>query len=188
MSDVSTDRHDVTQVEASILRVDGAAIARVASAGDDVVVVIELGGGSTERIEALLPHLRLAAYVRVDASEVALARRRADLASRWPRARLLMVNADYRRAFELPPLPRARRIALLPGATIGDLQPDTAAAFLGRVRGLVGGGGRIVVGVDLGRGNDFVGLAARADLTPLGTWTDAASRVGVFVFATPSGL
>lgn len=143
------DEYYVTRAESEALGTHGARIGEVAAGGSGAVVVIEPGCGTATKVEALIPHLPLAAYVGVDVAGDALRRGVDRLRTRWPRVQVHAVHADYHHPFHLPPLPRGRRVVFFPGSTIGNFDPAGATAFLASLRGLAGERGRVVVGVDL---------------------------------------
>jgi L-histidine Nalpha-methyltransferase len=92
---------------------------------------------------------RPAAYVPIDVSREQLARVSAELQAEYPDVKVLPVAADYTRWLTLPAMPEgARRLAFFPGSTMGNFHPAEAAAFLRRIRDLVGERGALVVGVD----------------------------------------
>jgi dimethylhistidine N-methyltransferase len=143
------DEYYLTRAEAEILEVHGASVAALAAGGAGAVVLVEPGCGSGAKAGALLRHLPARAYVGVDVSTEALHRGAARLAADFPGVQILPVEADYHHPFSLPALPPGRRIGFFPGSTIGNFDPEDAAAFLGGLRGLLGADGRLVVGVDL---------------------------------------
>ncbi|MGE0161311.1 MAG: L-histidine N(alpha)-methyltransferase [Gemmatimonadales bacterium] len=112
--------------------------------------LIDLGSGAADKTRLLLAALdRPAAYVPVDISGDQLAGVAASVALAHPEVEVRPVRADYSRTFDLPNLPRdARRIVYFPGSTIGNFHPVEAAAFLDRLRRMVGPRGAILLGVD----------------------------------------
>ncbi|GJE01001.1 L-histidine N(alpha)-methyltransferase [Methylobacterium isbiliense] len=137
-----------TRTEFGILERDGPAIAAEVAPGS---ALVELGSGSTQKVRRLLPHLRdLAAYVPVDVSEEFLRSEAEDLRADFPHLRVEPVAADFTQPFALPEdlagLPRA---GFFPGSTIGNFEPQAAAALLRHVAATFGAGARLIVGVDL---------------------------------------
>ena len=140
------DEYYLTRSELAILRAHAGDIAERAGAG---CALVEYGSGAGIKIRLLLDALeRPSAYVPIDISGEQLARVSAELAAEYPNVAIRPVCADYTSHFRVPPLDGAKRIAFFPGSTIGNFHPAEAAAFLRRVRGLVGREGALVLGVD----------------------------------------
>lgn len=138
----------LTRSELTILRECVGDIAK--RAGPDCAV-IEYGSGAGIKVRLLLDALESPrAYVPVDISREQLQEVAYDLSEEYPQITVAPVCADYTQRFELPDLPHAtrRRVAFFPGSTIGNFHPAEAAAFLSRVRQLVGPGGALILGVD----------------------------------------
>ena len=140
--------------------------------------VIEFGSGASQKVRILLHALdRPAAYVPVDISREHLRDAATSLAEDFPSVPVIAVCADYTRAFPLPPLPGAKgkRVGFFPGSTIGNFEPDAAAAFLGNYARVLGPGGEMLIGVDLKKDaeildaayNDRAGVTAAFNLNLL---------------------
>jgi len=139
--------------------------------------LIEYGSGAGVKARYLLDALeRPVAYVPVDISREQLLEVARERADQYPGLRILPVCADYTTAFELPPLPPGvRRVAFFPGSSIGNFHPAEAAAFLHRVRHVVGGSGGLILGVDRRKDprlldaayNDSAGVTAAFNLNLL---------------------
>jgi dimethylhistidine N-methyltransferase len=136
-----------TRTEIAILREYGSAMAE--RLGRDALLV-ELGSGSSLKIRVLLEALRPAVYMPVDISREHLLQSAQALAERFPELQVHAVCADYSVPFELPvddhDHPRA---AFFPGSSVGNFEPADAERFLRRVGNMLGGGGRLLIGVDL---------------------------------------
>lgn len=142
-----TDAYYPTRTEISILRERSAQIA--AGAGTRLTV-IEPGAGDMRKVRLLLNELRPAAYIPIDVSEEQLIEEALALALGHPWLPVKALVGDFTKADLRPHLPgRPARLLFFPGSTIGNLDPDDAAAFLRRVRDLVGDDGKALVGVDL---------------------------------------
>jgi len=138
---------------------------------------VELGSGSSLKIQILLSALAPAVYVPVDISRDHLLASAQALAERFPALTIHAVCADYSAPFDLP-LRRDRhtRAAFFPGSSIGNFEPGSAAALLGRVGAMLGEGGRLLIGVDLVKDrarleaayNDAAGVTAEFNLNLLG--------------------
>ncbi len=136
-----------TRTEIGILREHGAAMAELIGKGR---VLIELGSGSSLKIQILLAALGPAVYVPVDISKDHLLASASTLAERFPWLSIRAVCADYSGPFDLPLEPDwDARAAFFPGSSIGNFEPAQAQALLERVGEVLGPGGRLLIGVDL---------------------------------------
>lgn len=136
-----------TRTEIGILTDHGAAMARRIGMGQ---VLVELGSGSSLKIQTLLAALKPAVYVPVDISKEHLLASAQALAERFPTLRIHAVCADYSGDFQLPQDPDwGARAAFFPGSSIGNFEPGAAVGLLERVRAILGEGGRLLIGVDL---------------------------------------
>lgn len=136
-----------TRTEQAILARHADELAAHAGAG---CALIEYGSGEGVKARFLLDRLeRPVAYVPVDLSGEQLLAVSRERACQYPGLAILPVCADYTTAFELPTLPPgARPVAFFPGSTIGNFHPAEAAAFLRRIRHVVGRAGGLILGVD----------------------------------------
>jgi dimethylhistidine N-methyltransferase len=136
-----------TRTEIGILRDHGSEMAD--RLGRDNVL-IELGSGSSLKIQTLLAALQPSVYLPVDISKEHLLESANALAERFPALAIRAACADYSAPFKLPLEPDWRDLAaFFPGSSIGNFDPDDARQLLGRVAGLLGPGGRLLIGVDL---------------------------------------
>lgn len=136
-----------TRTEIGILERHGGEMAE--RLGRDALLV-ELGSGSSRKIRVLLEALEPAVYVPVDISKEHLLASATDLARSFPALEVHATCADYSAPFELPvDDPQRTRVAFFPGSSIGNFDPDDARGFLERVGGVVGTGGKLLIGVDL---------------------------------------
>jgi dimethylhistidine N-methyltransferase len=135
------------RAELEILRRRGPAIAKLMGPR---VALIDLGSGAGDKSRVLLSALEApAAYVPVDIAGEQLARLAKQIRTAHPAVDVRPVPADYSHPFAVPPLPRdARRVAYFPGSTIGNFHEVEAAAFLDRLRRMVGPEGGILLGAD----------------------------------------
>jgi dimethylhistidine N-methyltransferase len=136
-----------TRAEAALLTANAGSIAAFAGAG---VNLVEFGSGSSVKTRILLDALDdVASYVPIDISGEHLKAAAAGIAADYAFP-VIPVHADYTAAFELPAaVPAGPRVGFFPGSTIGNFDPDAAAAFLARARRLLGPGARFLVGADL---------------------------------------
>ncbi|MCG6984573.1 MAG: L-histidine N(alpha)-methyltransferase [Thiocapsa sp.] len=136
-----------TRTEIGILREYGSEMAD--RLGRDNVL-IELGSGSSLKIQILLAALRPRTYLPVDISREHLLESAYALAERFPGLAIRAACADYSAPFRLPLEPDWTDLAaFFPGSSIGNFDPDDARLLLRRVAGLLGAGGRLLIGVDL---------------------------------------
>ncbi len=137
----------LTRAELEILNARAGEIAKLAGPR---VALLEYGSGAGVKIRLLLDALKApAAYVPIDISREQLDRVARELAAEYPNVAVRPLHADYTLPHAVPDLPvRSRRVAFFPGSTIGNFHPMEAAAFLGRVRRVVGKDGALILGVD----------------------------------------
>lgn len=140
-----------TRTEIALLHSAGADIARRVGAG---ACVVEFGCGSMRKTRLLLAALaKPAAYVAIDVAREPLLLGARRLAALYPELAVVPLEADFTRPLALPPECTATAgqpvLGFFPGSTIGNMRPDEARAFLRRAGRVVGGGGRLLVGVDL---------------------------------------
>lgn len=162
-----------TRTEIGILRDHGAEMARLLGAES---LLIELGSGSSLKIQVLLEALRPAVYMPVDISGEHLLRSAESLAETFPGLEIHAVCADYSSAFSLPVEDHEHpRAAFFPGSSIGNFEPEDAEQLLRRVTTLLEPGGRLLIGVDLVKDrarieaayNDAAGVTADFNLNLL---------------------
>jgi dimethylhistidine N-methyltransferase len=139
-------------------------------------VLVELGSGSSHKIQILLAALAPAVYVPVDISREHLLASAEALARRFPGLRIEAVCADYSGPFTLPlDATWGRPAAFFPGSSIGNFEPAAAVQLLSRVAAVLGEGGRLLIGVDLVKDlavleaayNDAQGVTAEFNLNLL---------------------
>jgi dimethylhistidine N-methyltransferase len=136
-----------TRTEIGILEAHGDEMAERIGRGN---VLIELGSGSSLKIQVLLAALRPAIYMPVDISRDHLLESATALAARFPSLEIRAVCADYSGPIELPlELDWRNLAAFFPGSSIGNFPPAAARLLLRRVATLVGVGGRLLIGADL---------------------------------------
>ncbi len=113
---------------------------------------MELGSGMASKTRALLYAMAgngsLRRYVPFDVDESVVEACAVELVELYPGLRVHGVVGDFGRDLEQIPSGRRRLFAFL-GGTIGNLFPDQRAAFLARLRELMGPDDRLVIGTDL---------------------------------------
>jgi dimethylhistidine N-methyltransferase len=137
-----------TRCELAILREHKADIARVFG---PKTALIEFGTGSTRKVRIILDAATTVdAYVPVDISAEMLRQEAQQLQHDYPRLRVLPVAADFTQPFRLPSaIVGLARAGFFPGSTIGNFEPQDAAAFLRHAGRMLGSRATLVVGVDL---------------------------------------
>lgn len=163
-----------TRAELEILAARGGEIADLAGPR---CAVVEYGSGAALKTRLLLQALEQpASYTPIEIARAQALAVTDRLRRDFPDIEMHPVVADYTKPFTLPPLPpHARRLAFFPGSTIGNFHPVQAAAFLQRVRGVVGDNGAMVLGVDRRKDpatieaayNDAAGVTAAFNLNVL---------------------
>ncbi|MCS5564859.1 MAG: L-histidine N(alpha)-methyltransferase [Methylococcales bacterium] len=121
--------------------------------------IIEFGSGSGQKTELLLESLeRPWCYAPVDISREQLIEMAERMSVRFPDLWIQPVCADYNAPFNLDRVVEAdaRRIVYFPGSTIGNLAPEQTVAMLGRMKGLVGDRGAILLGLDLAKSREII--------------------------------
>lgn len=137
----------LTRTETAILRSCAREVARRTGPG---AVLIELGSGASEKVRLLLEALRPAAYVGVDISRDFLQAATRRLAQDYPWLAVHAACADFSQTFTLSyPPPGTKRLVFFPGSSLGNFTRVEAAAFLERLRPVVGPGGGFLLGIDL---------------------------------------
>ncbi len=151
------DEYYPTRTETALLQAHGREMADLIGPG---VCLIEFGCGSLLKTRLLLDALRSpAAFVPIDISADHLLQSAAALAADYPDLEVLPVVADFTRPVKLPDKARKaseNRIGFFPGSTIGNFDHAGAADFLATVADMVGGGGALLIGVDLKKDEDIL--------------------------------
>ena len=199
----------LTRAEHTLLDRHGRGILREARPEE----IIELGAGSPTKFRRLLAAMngtRVRRYVPIDVDGALLADSARALLREHPELDVHAVVGDFERHLErLPPATGRRLIAFL-GSTIGNLDIAARQRLLGELRGLLGEGDRLLVGMDLVKNlaaleaayDDAEGVTAdfnrnilrvvnrelHADFAPeafrhVARWNDGASRVEMHLAA-----
>ncbi|WP_252315919.1 L-histidine N(alpha)-methyltransferase [Sinobaca sp. H24] len=139
--------------------------------------IIELGSGSFDKINQVLPFLKSpASYKPVDISISALQDTAERVLERYPDLEVTGICADYTSTLDFLHQDRGnnKTICFL-GSTIGNFQKEEAAAFLQSLAGELHDDGQILIGVDLKKDtavlhnayNDPAGITAAFNLNIL---------------------
>ena len=158
-----------TRRERAILDARAAEVAELTGAE----VLIELGSGTSEKTRLLLDALRaegtLGRFVPFDVDGSTLASAAEAIAADYPGLDVLPVVGDFEGDMGLLPGGGKRLVAFL-GSTIGNLNPEARARFLGGIGAVLQPGDAFLLGVDLVK--DIGRLEAAYD--------DAAGVTGAF--------
>lgn len=141
-------------------------------------MVIEPGSGAGEKIRLLVSALdKPVAYVPIEIARGHLEASAGALAEDFPALEVLPVWGDFTRDVDIPLAAHKaqRRLIYFPGSTLGNFEPDEAAALLGNFAAMVGEGGAALIGVDLAKEagvieaayNDAAGVTAAFNLNML---------------------
>ncbi len=118
----------------------------------DAVILIELGAGTCEKSRVLLDAMqscgRLGRYVPLDVSDTTLWAAATSLAEEYPGLSVQAVVGDFHRHLDRLEGGDRRLFAFL-GGTIGNLDPDQRARFLGDLAAAMVRGDRLLLGTDL---------------------------------------
>lgn len=147
-----TPEYYPTRTELAILASHGDGILDALPKGH--VEVVELGAGSAAKTETLLRTLLArqghARYFPIDVSESALEEASARLARNLPQLEVQPIVGRNRAALaSLPPESMGPRLVLFLGSSIGNHEPDEAAAFLRDVGASLRPQDRLLLGTDL---------------------------------------
>jgi len=135
-----------TRTETQLLRDHASEISELI--GEDFLL-IEYGSGSSEKIRILLDSLRPSLYAPLDISRDYLAQAAEALGREYPWLEVHATCVDFTNEFELPFKSEKKHVSFFPGSSIGNFERVEAAAFLSRIRSLVGADGGLLIGVDM---------------------------------------
>ncbi len=198
-----------TRTEVGILRAIGPELARLTGPAR---AVVEFGSGSSAKTPLVLAAVDPCAYVPIDISGDFLRQSAKALAAAHPGLAVLPVEADFLQPLTLPRAVRdAPKLGFFPGSTIGNMGPHQAVDLLRAMRGSLGGGAQLLIGMDrvkdaatlVAAYDDAAGVTAAFNLNLLaringeldGTipldafrhearWNDAAARIEMHLVAT----
>jgi L-histidine Nalpha-methyltransferase len=161
-----TPEYYLTRSERAILGEHAGAMVARAAAGDRLRVT-EFGAGSADKTRLLLAaavrRQGRVTYEPLDVSASALAKAKERIEREFPDVLVAPQLVDYTDGFQLE-LPSAdeRRLVLYIGSSIGNFEPDAAAALLQRLRSKLRTGDALLLGFDLVKTADVL-LAAYDD-------------------------
>lgn len=135
-----------TRVETALLMQHAPEIARIAGAGR---AVIEFGSGSSAKTPHVLAETHPAAYVPIDISGDFLRESAAMLAADFPGLTIIPVEADFMAPISLPAaVADLPKLGFFPGSTIGNMVARTSVDLLRAMRGSLGIGAMLLIGMD----------------------------------------
>jgi len=121
----------------------------IAAAAGHCNSLVDLGAGNCAKARLLLPALRPRDYVAIDVSAEFVRHALGGLRGEFPDVRMTAVGTDITDDFALPPtVAPAGRLFFYPGSSIGNFEPEAAAALLARIRRM-SAGGALLIGIDL---------------------------------------
>ncbi len=118
--------------------------------GQDPVALIYFGGATGRKVEILLDHLsNIQLYVPIDIAGENLRQTTVELSNRYPHLDIQPLEADFEQVQTLSLSPcNCPRVFCFAVSTIGQMTRQEAVQFLTDVAGLLGEGGKLIVGVD----------------------------------------
>jgi len=135
-----------TRTETALLAAYCGDVARLAGPGR---AVVEFGSGSSLKTPHLLRAVDPVAYVPIDISGEFLRSSSATLQEAFPELAIHPLEADFMQPFALPDaLASAPKLGFFPGSTIGNLIARSAVDLLRRMRGALGVGSMLLIGMD----------------------------------------
>lgn len=135
-----------TRTETALLERIAPALAAQVPPG---AAVVEFGSGSSTKTPLVLDAVQPSAYVPIDISGDMLRESSRLLSDRYPGLLVLPFEADFTRLVDLPrTIADAPKLGFFPGSTIGNLMPRAAVDLLRAMRGSLGEGARLLIGMD----------------------------------------
>ncbi|MGN6269784.1 MAG: L-histidine N(alpha)-methyltransferase [Sphingomonas sp.] len=135
-----------TRTEMGILRAACPEVAGIAGRGR---AVVEFGSGSSTKTPILLEAVDPSAYVPIDISGDFLRASSKALSHAFPKLLVLPFEADFMRPLALPrAIADAPKLGFFPGSTIGNMIPLMAVDLLRTMRGSLGEGAMLLIGMD----------------------------------------
>jgi dimethylhistidine N-methyltransferase len=135
-----------TRTETALLHAAVPEVARLTGPGR---AVVEFGSGSSTKTPVLLGGIAPAAYVPIDISGDFLREAAAELQQAFPAVPVHAVEADFLRPVALPHgVSGMPKLGFFPGSTIGNMEPHAAVDLLRAMRGSLGEGAQLLIGID----------------------------------------
>ncbi|WP_375427319.1 L-histidine N(alpha)-methyltransferase [uncultured Sphingomonas sp.] len=162
-----------TRAETAILEAAADEVAALVGPGR---AVIEFGSGASTKTRVLLRRVRPPVYVPIDISGDFLREAARGLAGEFPGVEVVPFEADFTMAMTLPDVVAdSPKLGFFPGSTIGNLEPAGAVDLLRAMRGSLGEGAMLLIGMDRVKDagvltaayDDAAGVTARFNLNLL---------------------
>jgi L-histidine Nalpha-methyltransferase len=119
--------------------------------------VVEFGSGSSAKTPILLRSIAPAAYVPIDISGAFLRQSARELSRSFPGLPVLPLEADFLRPVPLPEqVADLPKLGFFPGSTIGNMNAFHAVNLLRAMRGWLGEGARLLIGMDRVKSPDIL--------------------------------
>ncbi|WP_375395471.1 L-histidine N(alpha)-methyltransferase [uncultured Sphingomonas sp.] len=135
-----------TRTEIAILERIAPEVAALAGEGR---AVVEFGSGSSIKTPILLRAVRPSAYVPIDISGDFLRESSRVLSAAFPELLVLPFEADFMQPLTLPrTIATTPKLGFFPGSTIGNMTPLMAVDLLRAMRGSLGEGALLLIGMD----------------------------------------
>ncbi len=135
-----------TRTETVLLRDACPEVAKIAGVGR---AVVEFGSGSSAKTPILLAAADPSAYVPIDISGEFLRDSAAQLGDAFPGLPVHPVEADFLRPIAFPDAVKALpKLGFFPGSTVGNMTAPAAVDLLRAMRGSLGEGAMLLIGID----------------------------------------
>lgn len=143
-----------TRVETALLAAYCGEVAEIAGPGR---AVVEFGSGSSTKTPHLLRAVAPAAYVPIDISGEFLRESSAALQAQFPDLPIAPLEADFMHPIALPEgVSRMPKLGFFPGSTIGNMVAASSVDLLRAMRGSLGEGALLLIGMDRVKGEDVL--------------------------------
>jgi dimethylhistidine N-methyltransferase len=119
--------------------------------------VVEFGSGSSTKTPVLLRCVEPSAYVPIDISGDFLRESARGLQQAFPDLPIHPLEGDFMRPLTLPAMVAdAPKLGFFPGSTIGNMTPAMATDLLRAMRGSLGEGAMLLIGMDRAKSSDVL--------------------------------
>lgn len=119
--------------------------------------VVEFGSGSSTKTPVLLRCVEPSAYVPIDISGDFLRESARGLQQAFPDLPIHPLEGDFMRPLSLPAMVAdAPKLGFFPGSTIGNMTPAMATDLLRAMRGSLGEGAMLLIGMDRAKSSDVL--------------------------------
>jgi dimethylhistidine N-methyltransferase len=143
-----------TRTETALLAAHCGEVGRIAGAGR---AVVEFGSGSSAKTPHLLRAVSPGAYVPIDISGDFLRDSAVALSGDFPDLPIAPVEADFTQPITLPDgVSHLAKLGFFPGSTIGNMIARTSVDLLRAMRGSLGTGALLLIGMDRVKGQDVL--------------------------------